>query len=85
LLSISISLADSTGIPSPSNTLPPLECSLSIHICGFHKLSIWWWENSGCHCGASYHASGSSSRDSPCCVAFDAACSVLRHHWQRLK
>jgi len=73
-------LADSTGIPSPSDKLPPLECSLNIRVHRFRKLSIWWWENNDFYSGASYHATGSSSRDSPYCVAFDAACSVLRHH-----
>jgi len=75
-----MSLADSTGIPSPSDKLPPLECSLIIHVGSFRKLSIWLWENSGSHSGTSYHASGSSSRDSPYCVAFGAASSVPRDH-----
>jgi len=75
-----MSLADSTGIPSSSDKLPPLEGSLDIRIRMFHILSIWWWESNDSHSDVSYHASGNSSRDSPYCGAFDVACSVPRHH-----
>jgi len=75
-----MSLADPTGIPSPSEKLPPLECSPNICVRRFRKLSIWWWENNDSHSGASYHASSSSSRESPYCVCFSAVCSVPMHH-----
>jgi len=75
-----MSLANWTGIPSPSDKLPLIECSLNIRVHRFHKLSIWWWENSGSHSGASYHVSGSSSHNNPYDVAFCVACSVARHH-----
>jgi len=75
-----MSLADSTGIPSPSNKLCPLECSLNIHVRRFRKLSIWWWESSDFSANVSYHVSNSSSRDSLYCVALDASCSVPMHH-----
>jgi len=75
-----MSLADSTGIASPSDKLPPLECSPNIRVHRFRILSIWWWESNDSHSGASYDACGSTSRDNPYCVAFDAACSVPRHH-----
>jgi len=75
-----MSLTDSTGIPSPSDKLPPLKCSLNILVRRFRKLSIWGWKNSGSHSGASYHASSSSSRDSQYYVALDAGCSVPRRH-----
>jgi len=68
-----MSLDNSTGIPSPSDKLPPPECSLNIRVRRFGKLSIWWWESNDSYSGASHHASGSSSRDSPYCVAFNAA------------
>jgi len=73
-----MSLADSTGIPSPSDKLPLLECSLNIGVHRFRKLSIWWWESNDSHSDASYHASGNSSPDIPDCVALDVACCVLR-------
>jgi len=79
-----MSLADLTGTPSPSDKLPPLECSPNIRFHRFRKLSIWWWESNDSHSGASYHTSGSSSRDNLYYVAFDAACSVPMHHLQRL-
>jgi len=75
-----MSLADSTGITSPSDKLPPLECSPNIHVRRFRKLSIWFWESNYSHSGASYHSSSSSSHDSLHCAAFDAACSVPRRH-----
>jgi len=75
-----MSLADSTGIPSPSDKLAPLECSPNIRVRWFRTPSIGWWENNDSHSGPSYHTSGSSSRDNPYCVAFDSTCSVTRRH-----
>jgi len=55
-----MSHAGSTGIPSPSNKLLPLDCSQTIHVHRFRKLCIWWWENNDGLSGANYHTSGSS-------------------------
>ena len=75
-----MSLADSTGIPSRSDKLPALQCSLNIRVHRFRKMGVWWWESNDSDSGASYHGSGSSSRDNSYCVAFDAACIIRRRH-----